>query len=121
MRPYSSRTARCELDAARAVGMIAVLIEQPRQSRLYGGSEQWDYRIENLAEVPDLVRRLAGADGRAALKLALVTDLCRTVTLVVKPSADARGVRHAASIAWQSGINLALAVAHFWVVGRHEL
>src|SRR5262249_39521400 len=49
-----------ELDAAQALGMVAVLIEQPRQSGAYGRSERWDYRIESLGEVPALVARLAG-------------------------------------------------------------
>ncbi len=47
-----------ELDAARALGIVAVLIEQDRQSRAYGASEGWDYRVERLAEVPPLLERL---------------------------------------------------------------
>ncbi len=47
-----------ELDAARALGITAVLIEQERQSRAYGASAAWDYRVERLAEVPPLVERL---------------------------------------------------------------
>jgi FMN phosphatase YigB (HAD superfamily) len=47
-----------ELDAARALGIVAVLIEQEHQSRAYGGSTTWDYRVERLAEVPPLVDRL---------------------------------------------------------------
>jgi putative hydrolase of the HAD superfamily len=47
-----------ELDAARALGITAVLIEQAHQSRAYGASSQWDYRVERLAEVPPLVDRL---------------------------------------------------------------
>jgi putative hydrolase of the HAD superfamily len=52
-----------ELDAARALGMVAVRIEQARQSGAYGASEAWDYRVESLAEVPPLVDRLAGRGG----------------------------------------------------------
>jgi putative hydrolase of the HAD superfamily len=48
-----------ELDAARALGIVAVLIEQQRQSREYGASKTWDHRVESLAEVPPLVERLA--------------------------------------------------------------
>jgi putative hydrolase of the HAD superfamily len=44
-----------ELDAARALGIVAVLIEQSHQSRAYGTSTAWDYRIASLAEVPALV------------------------------------------------------------------
>jgi putative hydrolase of the HAD superfamily len=51
-----------ELDAARALGMVAVLIEQEHQSRAYGASERWDYRVESLAEVPPLVERIAQAE-----------------------------------------------------------
>ena len=47
-----------ELDAARALGIVAVLIEQEHQSRAYGGSTTWDHRVERLAEVPPLVERL---------------------------------------------------------------
>ena len=47
-----------ELDVARALGIVAVLIEQEHQSRSYGASEGWDYRVEGLAEVPPLVERL---------------------------------------------------------------
>jgi putative hydrolase of the HAD superfamily len=48
-----------ELDAARALGIVAVLIEQQRQSREYGASKTWDHRVESLAEVPPLIARLA--------------------------------------------------------------
>ena len=47
-----------ELDAAQALGIVAVLIEQERQSRAYGASERWDHRVETLAEVPPLVARI---------------------------------------------------------------
>ena len=47
-----------ELDAARALGIVAVLVEQARQSRAYGASSEWDHRVERLAEVPPLVDRL---------------------------------------------------------------
>ncbi|HLH24180.1 MAG TPA: HAD family hydrolase [Chloroflexota bacterium] len=47
-----------ELDAARALGIVAVLIEQAHQSRAYGASSEWDYRVERLAQVPPLVDRL---------------------------------------------------------------
>jgi putative hydrolase of the HAD superfamily len=53
-----------ELDAARALGIVAVLIEQQRQSREYGASKTWDHRVESLAEVPPLVERLAGNSGQ---------------------------------------------------------
>jgi putative hydrolase of the HAD superfamily len=48
-----------ELDAARALGIVAVLIEQRHQSRAYGASQHWDHRVASLAEVPPLVERLA--------------------------------------------------------------
>jgi putative hydrolase of the HAD superfamily len=47
-----------ELDAARALGITAVLIEQEHQSRAYGASSTWDHRVQRLAEVPPLVERL---------------------------------------------------------------
>jgi putative hydrolase of the HAD superfamily len=47
-----------ELDAARELGIVAVLIEQDHQSRAYGGSERWDHRVASLAEVPPLIARL---------------------------------------------------------------
>jgi putative hydrolase of the HAD superfamily len=40
-----------ELDAAQAVGMIAVKIEQDHQSGDYGTSTSYDHRIERLADV----------------------------------------------------------------------
>jgi putative hydrolase of the HAD superfamily len=52
-----------ELDAARALGMIAVLIEQGHQSRAYGSSQSWDHHVTSLAEVPPLVERLAAKGG----------------------------------------------------------
>jgi putative hydrolase of the HAD superfamily len=55
-----------ELDAARALGIVAVLVEQPHQSRAYGASSQWDYRVERLAEVPPLVDRLRDQSGGPA-------------------------------------------------------
>jgi putative hydrolase of the HAD superfamily len=48
-----------ELDAARDLGIVAVLIEQDGQSRSYGSSARWDHRVENLAAVPPLVDRIA--------------------------------------------------------------
>jgi putative hydrolase of the HAD superfamily len=55
-----------ELDAARALGMVTVLIEQAHQSRAYGCSTGWDYRVESLTAVPPLVERLAaGGDAPA--------------------------------------------------------
>jgi putative hydrolase of the HAD superfamily len=51
-----------ELDAARALGIVAVLIEQPHQSRAYGASAQWDYRVESLAAVPPLIDDIAAHD-----------------------------------------------------------
>jgi putative hydrolase of the HAD superfamily len=47
-----------ELDAARALGIVAVLIKQDHQSRAYGASSGWDYRVERLGEVPPLVEYL---------------------------------------------------------------
>jgi putative hydrolase of the HAD superfamily len=47
-----------ELDAARALGITAVLIEQEHQSRAYGASSTWDHRVARLAEVPPLAERL---------------------------------------------------------------
>lgn len=47
-----------ELDAARALGIVAVLIEQEHQSRAYGASSTWDHRVARLAEVPPLAERL---------------------------------------------------------------
>lgn len=44
-----------ELDAAKALGMVAVKIEQPHQSGDYGTSTQFDYRITSLTEVLGLV------------------------------------------------------------------
>ncbi len=55
-----------ELDAARALGMVTVLIEQAHQSRAYGHSTGWDYRVDSLAAVPPLVERLA-AGGTTAV------------------------------------------------------
>ena len=43
---------------------IRLLPEQDGQSRSYGSSAQWDYRVENLAAVPPLVDEIAR--GRAA-------------------------------------------------------
>jgi putative hydrolase of the HAD superfamily len=48
-----------ELDAARDLGIVAVLIEQDGQSRSYGSSARWDYRVANLAAVPPLVDEIA--------------------------------------------------------------
>jgi putative hydrolase of the HAD superfamily len=48
-----------ELDAARDLGIVAVLIEQEGQSRSYGSSTKWDYRVDNLADVPPLVEEIA--------------------------------------------------------------
>lgn len=48
-----------ELDAARALGIRAVRIVQPRQSDAYGSSESWDFEIGSLAEVVPLADRLA--------------------------------------------------------------
>jgi putative hydrolase of the HAD superfamily len=47
-----------ELDAARAVGITAVLIEQEHQSRAYGASSRWDHRVTRLSDVPPLIERL---------------------------------------------------------------
>jgi len=44
-----------ELDAAQAVGMIAVKIEQAHQSGDYGASTSYDHRIGRLAEVLHLL------------------------------------------------------------------
>ena len=44
-----------ELDAAKALGMLAVKVEQPHQSGDYGTSEHSDHRVESLAGVLDLV------------------------------------------------------------------
>lgn len=44
-----------ELDAAKALGMLAVKVEQPHQSGDYGTSEHFDHRVESLAEVLGLV------------------------------------------------------------------
>lgn len=54
-----------ELDAACDLGITAVLVEQARQSRAYGGSERWDYRVTCLAAVPPLLERLAAHGGEA--------------------------------------------------------
>lgn len=40
-----------ELDAAKALGMVAVKIEQPHQSGDYGTSTSFDHRIERLTDV----------------------------------------------------------------------
>ncbi len=47
-----------ELDAAQDLGIVAVLIEQERQSRAYGSSAHWDYQVDRLAAVPPLVEQL---------------------------------------------------------------
>jgi putative hydrolase of the HAD superfamily len=47
-----------ELDAARSLHIVAVLIEQEHQSRAYGASTTWDHRVERLADVPPLLDRL---------------------------------------------------------------
>ena len=47
-----------ELDAAQDLGIAAVLIEQERQSRAYGSSARWDYKVDSLAAVPPLVEQL---------------------------------------------------------------
>ena len=44
-----------ELDAARALGMRAVKVEQANQSGEYGTSTSFDHRIERLDQVLDLV------------------------------------------------------------------
>jgi putative hydrolase of the HAD superfamily len=44
-----------ELDAAKAIGMVAVKIEQDHQSGDYGTSTSFDHRIERLTEVLDLL------------------------------------------------------------------
>jgi putative hydrolase of the HAD superfamily len=44
-----------ELDAAKAVGMVAVKIEQAHQSGDYGTSTSFDHRVERLTEVLDLL------------------------------------------------------------------
>lgn len=44
-----------ELDAARALGMVAVKIEQDHQSGDYGTSTSFDHRISNLTQVLELV------------------------------------------------------------------
>jgi putative hydrolase of the HAD superfamily len=49
-----------ELDAAQDLGIVAVLIEQERQSRAYGASARWDYQVDSLAAVPPLVEQLNG-------------------------------------------------------------
>ena len=49
-----------ELDAARALRIVAVLIEQEHQSRAYGASTTWDHRVEHLADVPPILDRLRG-------------------------------------------------------------
>ena len=45
-----------ELDAAKALGMVAVKIEQARQSGDYGTSTSFDHLITSLDEVLDLVK-----------------------------------------------------------------
>ena len=45
-----------ELDAAKALGMVAVKIEQAHQSGDYGTSTSFDHRIGSLSEVLDLVQ-----------------------------------------------------------------
>jgi FMN phosphatase YigB (HAD superfamily) len=47
-----------ELDAARTLGIVAVLIEQAHQSHAYGASAEWDYRVASLAEVPALLEEV---------------------------------------------------------------
>ncbi|HEY8476982.1 MAG TPA: HAD family hydrolase [Chloroflexota bacterium] len=49
-----------ELDAARQLGMVTVLVEQDRQSKLYGTSAAWDHRVTALRDVLDLLPRTAG-------------------------------------------------------------
>lgn len=49
-----------ELDAAAALGITTVLIEQEGQSRAYGASTRWDHRVTTLAAVPPLLDTLAG-------------------------------------------------------------
>jgi putative hydrolase of the HAD superfamily len=44
-----------ELDAAQALGMVTVKIEQPHQSGDFGSSTSYDHRIERLTEVLDLL------------------------------------------------------------------
>jgi putative hydrolase of the HAD superfamily len=44
-----------ELDAAKAIGMVAVKIEQAHQSGDYGTSTSFDHRIERLIAVLDLL------------------------------------------------------------------
>ena len=54
-----------ELDAAKALGMVAVKIEQANQSGNYGTSTRFDHRIESLTQVLDLLEpRRAGRGAR---------------------------------------------------------
>ncbi|MGE3911838.1 MAG: HAD family hydrolase, partial [Chloroflexota bacterium] len=48
-----------ELDAARALGMVTVKIEQPHQSGDYGTSTSFDYQISKLTDVLALLDRPA--------------------------------------------------------------
>jgi putative hydrolase of the HAD superfamily len=52
-----------ELDAAKALGMVAVKIEQAHQSGDYGTSTSFDHQIERLTEVLELLD--ASADSQA--------------------------------------------------------
>lgn len=56
--------AFAELDAARALGMIAVKIEQPHQSGDYATNDSYDYRVTRLTDVLALLP--AGAADPAA-------------------------------------------------------
>ena len=47
-----------ELDAASALGMVTVKIEQPHQSGDYGTSNSFDHRIDSLAEVASILKGL---------------------------------------------------------------
>ena len=44
-----------ELDAAQALGMVAVKVEQAHQSGDYGTSTRFDHRVTRLADVADLL------------------------------------------------------------------
>jgi putative hydrolase of the HAD superfamily len=52
-----------ELDAAKALGMIAVKIEQDHQSGDYGTSTSFDHRVERLTEVLDLIEQRVTSSG----------------------------------------------------------
>ncbi len=50
-----------ELDAAAALGITTVLVEQEGQSRAYGSSSRWDYKVTTLAALLPLLE--AQTDG----------------------------------------------------------